>query len=70
MKERRLAEFPGEWMQLWASIENASPELLHLMLSTDQPDQVEHVSHQAADMWAVGLLLVLMLTGGGAVFAS
>ena len=62
MTEHSLAEYSGEWLQVRASIESASPELL-LTLSTDQADQVEHISYQAADMWAVGMLLVLMLTG-------
>ncbi len=40
------------------------PEMLHLLRSADEGTQVEPISYQAADMWAVGLLLVLMLTGG------
>ena len=65
LKERSLADLSNEWMQLRANIESASPELLHMLCSADQANlnQVEHISYQAADMWAVGLLLVLMLTG-------
>lgn len=62
MTEHSLADYSGEWLQVRASIESASPELL-LTLSTDQADQLEYISYQAADMWAVGMLLVLMLTG-------
>ena len=34
------------------------------MFGANQAIQAEPISYQAADMWAVGLLLALMLTGG------
>jgi serine/threonine protein kinase len=64
VKERGPADASDKWMQIRATIEGMSPELLHLMRSADEATQVEPISYQAADMWAVGLLLVLMLTGG------
>jgi serine/threonine protein kinase len=64
MKERCChADAPDEWMHIRTTISGVSPEMLHLMRSADEDTQVEPVSYQAADMWAVGLLLVLMLTG-------
>ncbi len=63
LKEHSLADLSDEWMQIRANIEGASPELLHMMCRGDQANRLEHISCQAADMWAVGLLLVLMLTG-------
>ncbi|DBB13067.1 TPA: hypothetical protein ACH3X3_005799 [Trebouxia sp. C0006] len=53
----------NEWMQTRATMECVSPELFHLMFGANQAIQAEPISYQAADMWAVGLLLVDMLTG-------
>lgn len=64
MKERCPADAPYEWVQIRTSIDNCAPEVLHIMRSAIEATQVEPISYQAADMWAVGLLLVRMLTGG------
>ena len=64
MTERCPADAPHEWMHIRTTIEGVSPEMLHLMRSPELATQVEPVSYQAADMWAVGVLLALMLTGG------
>ena len=64
MKERCLAGAPGEWMHIRTTIAGAAPEMLQIVRSAGEGIQVDTVSYQAADMWAVGLLLALMLTGG------
>ena len=64
MKERCPADAPHKWMHIRATLAGVSPDMLHLMRSADEGTQVEPISYQAADMWAVGLLLVLVLTGG------
>jgi len=51
-------------------MECVSPELFHLMFGANQAIQAEPISYQAADMWAVGLLLVDMLTGSTAFLDS
>jgi len=64
INERGPTDAWNDWVHIRATMEGVSPELLHLMWSADQATQAEPISYQAADMWAVGLLLVLMLTGG------
>ena len=63
IKERGPTDAWNDWVHIRANMEGVSPELLRLMFSADEETQVEPISYQAADMWAVGLLLVLMLTG-------
>ena len=57
------ADAAEEWVEIRASIGGMSPEVLCLVHSAGQATLVEPISYQAADMWAAGLLLVLMLTG-------
>ncbi len=64
MEERCPADAPDEWMHIRATFEGVAAEVLQILRSADLATQVEPISYQAADMWAVGLLLVLMLTGG------
>ncbi len=64
MKERCTADAPGDWIHVRASIEGSAPEVLCLFRGAYGGIQLQTISYQAADMWAVGLLLALMLTGG------
>ena len=64
MTEGCPADAPHEWMHIRTTVEGVSPELLHLLRSPELATQMEPVSYQAADIWAVGVLLALMLTGG------
>ena len=64
MKERCPADAPGDWMHIRAAFEGVAPEVLLFFRNDDEAAQVKPISYQAADMWAVGLLLALMLTGG------
>lgn len=66
VKERCLADAPGEWMHIRTTIAGVAPEVLQIMRGAFEGTQVEIVSYKAADMWAVGVLLALMLTGGKA----
>ena len=63
VEERCPAGASDDWRHIRATIESVSSEVLDMFRSTDQAAQMEPISYQAADMWAVGLLLVLMLTG-------
>ena len=63
INERGPTDAWNDWVHIRATMEGVSPELLHLIWSADQATQAEPISYQAADMWAVGLLLVDMLTG-------
>jgi serine/threonine protein kinase len=64
MNERCSADALGDWIHVRASIEGSAPEVLRLFRSAYEGTQLETISYQAADMWAVGLLLALMLTAG------
>ena len=63
MKERCTADALGDWIHVRASIEGSAPEVLRLFRSAYEGTQLQTISYQAADMWAVGMLLALMLTG-------